>query len=124
MQCSHTIPPNSVSALLIAVAAFICAPLLVTAETETEQSNTPGFELSAEQGMISLKATNASLKTILDRIGQELSIKVDAQVVEEDTVTDESQSLSPDEALKRLAPNSVIISHKSDKRSTKIRIPP
>lgn len=124
MKALRTVLIRYISVLSVASAAFVSMPITVSAEQTSTRAGGEGFELSADQGTISLKATNASLKAILDQIGQEMNIQVDAQVADDDTVTDEFQALPVDEALSRLAPNYAIITGKDDKNITKIVILP
>ena len=124
MKALRTVLRRYISVLFVASAAFISTPFTASAEQASTQAREEGFELSTDQGTISLKATNAPLKPILDRIGQELNLNVDAQVADDQTVTDEFQALPLDQALRRLAPNRAIISDKSNGEITKIVIMP
>jgi hypothetical protein len=110
--------------LFLASAAFVSTPIETFAEQPSTEAAGDGFELSIDQSTISLKATNAPLKAILDQIGEDLNIKVDAQVGDDETVTDEFQGLLVDEAMRRLAPNYAIITGKSSGKITKIVIMP
>lgn len=124
MDVLRTVFRRCLSVLFLASAAFVSTSIETFAEQPSKQAGAEGFELSTDQDTVSLKATNASLKAILDRIGQELNITVDAQVADDDTRTDEFQGLLVDEALRRLAPNYAIITGKDDEKITKIVIMP
>jgi hypothetical protein len=124
MKAWRTLLPRYLSVWFVLSAVFISVPFTTSAEQVSKQVGGAGFELSADQGTISLKATNAPLKVILDQIGEDLNIQVDAQVADDDTVTDEFQDLLVEEALRRLAPNYAIITGKDDKKITKIVILP
>jgi hypothetical protein len=110
--------------MLVVVAAFVATPVAIVAEQASTHVGAASFALSTDQGTLSLKATNAPLKAILDQIGEELNIQVDAQVADDETVTDEFQDLSVDAALRRLAPNYAIITGQDDEKITKIVIMP
>ena len=124
MKALRTVFLRYLSVLFIASAVFLFAPFATSAEQSSELPGGDGFELSAGQGTISLKATDAPLKAILDQIGEELNIQVDAQVADDETITDEFQDLPVSEALRRLAPSYAIITGEDDEKITKIVIMP
>jgi hypothetical protein len=120
----HSVSSRYLRLLVVVSAAFVATPLATIAEQAATEVEAAGFALSTDQDTLSLKATNAPLKAILEQIGVELHIQVDAQVADDETVTDEFQELSVDEALRRLAPNYAVITGKDDKKITKIVILP
>ena len=122
MKALRTIFPRYLCVLLVLSVVFISVPFTTSAEQASKQVGGEGFELSADQDTISLKATNAPLRAILVQIGQDLNIKVDAQVADDETVTDEFQALPLDQVLRRLVPNRAIISDESNGKITKIVI--
>jgi len=69
------------------------------------KSDDQSFVVTTQQELITVKATNASLKDVIERIGHELGIDVDAQVGEEDKVTAAFDDLSLKAALKYLSGN-------------------
>lgn len=124
MKALRTVLRRYLNVLFFTSAAFVSMPMATSAEQASMQAGEEGFELSADQGNISLKANNVPLKAILDQIGQDLNIEVQAQVADDETVTDDFQALPVDEALQRLAPNYAIITGKDDKEITKVVIMP
>jgi len=124
MDVLRTVFRRCLSVLFLASAAFVSTPIETFAEQPSKQAGAEGFDLSTDQGTLSLKATNAPLKAILEQIGVELNIQVDAQVADDETVTDEFQDLPVDEALRRLAPNYAILTGQDDEKITKIVIMP
>jgi hypothetical protein len=63
------------------------------------------FVLSVHGDLISLKAENASLKVVLEAIGQKMHIEVLGEIQEGETITTEFTKLPLAEALERLSPN-------------------
>jgi len=63
------------------------------------------FIVSTNDGLVSVKATEASLKDIIERIGHALGIEVEAQVGDQEKVTAEFQDLTLDQAMERLSGN-------------------
>ena len=55
--------------------------------------------------LVSVKATEASLKDVIERVGQELGIEVEAQIGDQEKVTVEFQDLTLDQAMERLSGN-------------------
>jgi hypothetical protein len=60
------------------------------------------FELSVRDGLVSLNARNASLKAIIEKIGEQFNISVVAHLSAEERVTDQFEGLSIEQALRRL----------------------
>jgi type II secretory pathway component GspD/PulD (secretin) len=61
--------------------------------------------VSAQQDLVSVKANNASLREVVERIGQELNIPVQANIGDEERVSAEFERLPLEEALKHLSAN-------------------
>ena len=85
-----------------------------------ERGNTPSFVITTRDGLISVKANEAPLKDVIERIGQELGIEVDAQIGDEDKVTAEFQDLHLEAALKRLSGNYAYTTDKQGEEITKL----
>lgn len=124
MKAFRTVFPKYLRVLLVVSAVVISLPFTTSADQVAKQVGGAGFKLSVDQGTLSLKATNAPLKAILAQIGQDTNIEVDAQVADDETVTDEFRDLLIDDALRRLAPNYAIITGQDDEKITKIVIMP
>ena len=63
------------------------------------------YVLTVEGDLISLRAREASLKTILTELSQKMSILVEGDLPQEETVTTTFAQLPLAEALQRLSPN-------------------
>jgi hypothetical protein len=124
MKALRTVLRRYLSVLFVASAAFVATPLATFAEQASRHVEVADFALSTDEGTLSLNATHASLKAILEQIGELLNIQVDAQVADDETVTDEFQDLPVGEALRRIAPNYAIITGQDDEEITKIVIMP
>lgn len=61
--------------------------------------------VSTNDGFVSVKATETSLKDVIERIGQVLGIEVEAQVGDNEKVTAEFRDLTLDQAMDRLSGN-------------------
>ena len=125
MDVLRTVSRRYLPLLLVVVsAAFLATPFAIVAEQVSSSEAAANFVLSTGQGNLSLKATNAPLKAILEQMGEALDIQVEAQVEDDETVSDEFKGLPVDEALRRLAPNYAILTGKDDEKITKIVIMP
>lgn len=62
------------------------------------------FILTGHEGLLSLRAQNASLKAIVEAIGQQCSITVEARIPADERITLTFEQLSLPEALTRLRP--------------------
>ncbi|MGI9571497.1 MAG: hypothetical protein ACR2PH_17550, partial [Desulfobulbia bacterium] len=122
MEALRTVFGRYVSVLFVAATTCVSTPIETIAEQPSKPVGEDGFHPSADQDTISLKVTNATLKAILDQIGDDPNIQVDAQVADDETVTDELQTLPLDHVLRRLVPNRAFISDKSSGKITKIVI--
>ncbi len=60
------------------------------------------FELSVRDGLVSLKTRDASLKAVIEKIGEQSNIPVVADLSAEERVSDEFEGLSLEQALRRL----------------------
>ena len=80
------------------------APLLA-GEAERESAGHGEFTLRIHEGLISLKAQEASLRAILEEIGRKMRIEVLGDVSEDEKVTTEFAKLPIAEALQRLSSN-------------------
>jgi hypothetical protein len=75
------------------------------ANTSPEPSATPAdMVLTVHEGVLSLRAQEASLKGLFEAIGRQLSIEVVARIPAEERITIAFDRLSLAEALKRLLP--------------------
>ena len=88
------------------------------------QKASQNFTVSTNDGLVSVQATEASLKDVIEQIGRALGIEVVAPIGDEEKVKTEFQNLMLDQALRRLAPNYVIITGKDTQTITKIVILP
>jgi hypothetical protein len=73
-------------------------PSVGTSATRTD------MVLTVDEGLLSLKAQNASMKGIFEAIGQQLSIDVVARISEDERITIAFEQLSLAGALKRFRP--------------------
>jgi hypothetical protein len=73
-----------------------------------------------KKGLISLDAKNASLKEITEEIGRKMDIEVDAQIGEEESVTEKFERLTLEDALDRLSANYAYLLD-SEKKKGKIK---
>ncbi len=66
--------------------------------------STPAFrlELSVRDGLVYLKAHDASLKAVIEKIGEQFNIPVVADLSVEERLSDEFEGLTLEQALKRL----------------------
>ena len=69
------------------------------------QKASQNFTVSTNDGLVSVQATEASLKDIIERIADALGIEVEAQVGDQKKVTVEFQDLTLDQAMERLSGN-------------------
>ena len=72
-----------------------------TANPQTSKS----LIVSTNDGLVSVKATQAPLRDIIEHIGHALGIDVEAQVGNNEKVTEEFQDLTLDQAMERLSGN-------------------
>jgi type II secretory pathway component GspD/PulD (secretin) len=105
------------------------APVALAAESGSppESSARPGeFVLTTEGEQISLAATEASLKAILEELGRRLSVQVVATVSPEEKVTTHFTQLPLADALQRLSQNYAYVmdSAKETGKITKIMVTP
>jgi hypothetical protein len=86
---------------------FCCIPgELFGGEAETPPGSakqSASFVLTIREGLLSLRATEASLQAILDAIGQRMHIEVVTQLPADQTVTIAFDQLPLEAALKRLS---------------------
>ena len=76
-----------------------------------------GFELTVKNDLISLNANDASLKEILEEIGQRMKVEMVANIPEEVRTSANFHSLSLVEALKKLSSNyGYIMNTEKDKK--------
>jgi hypothetical protein len=79
--------------------------MILSAEAETKKEGSKDFDLVIQDDLISLDARDASLKEIVEEIGRRMDIEVDAQIGEDEKVTEQFEKLSLEEALDRLSAN-------------------
>jgi hypothetical protein len=79
--------------------------MILSAEAETKKEGSADFDLVIQDDLISLDARDASLKKIVEEIGRRMDIEVDAQIGEDEKVTEQFEKLSLEEALDRLSAN-------------------
>lgn len=72
---------------------------------KADLTGSQNFTVSTNDGFVSVKATEASLKDVIERIGHALGIEVEAQVGDQEKVTVEFQDLTLDQAMERLSGN-------------------
>lgn len=119
--------------LLITFAIFLAGVYLSSAlagqsnEKSKEQSvEKREFELTIQEGLISLSAKEASVSAIVEEIGRQMSIDVDAYIPGEEKITVEIDKVSLEAAIKRLSERFVYVtdSSKDDNKITKIYLLP
>ena len=90
------------------ISLLVSAPLLVAA-SESQLSvadlSPAEFILTVEDQLISLRAREASLHSIVEEIGQKLAINVLGTIPQDETITTAFERLPVAEALQRLSPN-------------------
>lgn len=100
------------------VAVLLLVAVTIPCTVGATEAGTPAFKRSKVQqnfaltvtdGLLSLKARDASLRAIVKEIGARLNIEVVARVPEEETVTKEFSNLPLEEALKRLSTDYVYL---------------
>ncbi len=98
----------------------------VNGEPTKESVSGPSYSLTIEENMVSLKATDASLKKIIEDIGKRMKIEVNMMLPEDEKVTVEFDKLPLKDALERLSSNYAYLtnSEKQDGRITKIMVLP
>lgn len=84
----------------------------------------PSFVVTTQNNLISVKATDASLKDVIERIGRELGIAVYAHVSEDEKVTMEFHDLSLEDALRHLSGNYAYTSDKTGEKVSGIYLYP
>jgi len=73
--------------------------------TEGASASTGNFVLRVEANRVSLDAQDASLRAILEEIGQKMDLEVLGEIPAQETITAEFQNLPLEEALHRLSSN-------------------
>ena len=89
------------------VAAFISGQLFGAEVIGTSHGASAGVGdvvLTVDEGMLSLRVQNASLKGIFEAIGRQLRIEVDTRIPEDERITLAFEQLSLMEALKQFRP--------------------
>ncbi len=71
--------------------------------TEEELEYKSDFELTVEDGLVSLKTKDASLREIIEEIGKSMKIKVVGAIPDEERISAEFDKLSLEEALEKLS---------------------
>ena len=106
-RTSHGLIKFSILLISWSLAGFVTSAIAGEAvEPADRQAVNPGsFVVTAQDGLISVNANGAPLKDVIERIGQELGIEVDAQIGDEAKVTAQFRDLSLEAALKRLSGN-------------------
>lgn len=104
------------------VAAFViwqCAtfPFNLWADQSFTLSTTP-------DQLISLRADQAPLRLIIERIARELNIEVQARISDAETVTDEFRNIPLIRALKRMSHNYIYVTEKTSGKVAKIFLLP
>ena len=89
-------------------------------KTDANLGSKADYILNIEKGLISLFAKDASLKQIVEEMGRELNIEVEALIAEDDRITVEFQALSLEDALKRLSSNYYLHYSKAENDKDKI----
>jgi hypothetical protein len=114
--------------LVVFLAPIIVAAQLLGAEAERKPQGKPAakpdYVLTIKDNLVSLAATNASLKKILEEIGQRTSIEVFALLPEQEKITTEFEQLPLEETIERLIRNysHLVVSKESDKKITQITV--
>ncbi len=75
------------------------------ADTEANTIETDDYRLTVEDRLISLSATDAPLREILEEISSGLDIRIEAYISAEDRVTVQFEQLPLEEAIGRLSSN-------------------
>ena len=94
------------------------------APTTTKTPSAQKFIVSTNNGLVSVKATDASLKDVIQGIGQALGIEVEAHVRGDEKVTTAFRDLPLDEAIKRLSANFAYTTDKDGEKLSKLFIYP
>jgi hypothetical protein len=94
--------------LVVWLVAVLIPAGLVAGEMHHAAEGTSGTPadvgLMVQEGLLSLRAQNASLKGIFEAIGQQLSIEVETRIPADERITLVFEPLSLTEALKRFRP--------------------
>ena len=112
--------------LLLPIALFclLIGGHLCAGEVEKETKVKPGsktdYVLTIEKGLLSLFAKDASIKQIVEEIGREMNIEVEALIPQNDRITVEFQALPLEDALKRLSSNYYLQYSKAENDKDKI----
>lgn len=95
-------------------------------KTEGASARKSKVILTTNDSLLSLRARDASLKEILEAIGQRMKIEVVGKIPEEERITVAFDQLPLEDAMKRLSKNCAYIkeSGKEERRITKIIILP
>jgi len=83
--------------------------------TNTFKGTDSAYRISIEDHRITLKAEDASLKSILEAIGQQMDIEVVARIPEEEKITVQFEDQSLEEALKRFKVNYALVADSKEK---------
>ena len=92
-------------------------PSTMSGEEATREAD---FVLTIRNDLISLSAKDASIKQIMEEIGQEMNVEVEALIPEDDRITIEFQALSLEDALKKLSSNYYLHYSKAENDKDKI----
>jgi hypothetical protein len=115
----------TISSLLL-VGVLVTAAQVFAGEAERTPKEKPAakadFVLTMKDNVVSLTAKDASLKKILEEIGQRMSIEVLALLPEQEKITADFEKLPLEEAIERLIRNypHLVVSQEGDKRITRI----
>jgi hypothetical protein len=77
---------------------------------ESDPDTSSSLVVTARQGLVSVKAQDAPLRDVVERIGKALNISVTGQTGADERVSTEFKDLPLEEALKRLGANYAYIS--------------
>ena len=83
---------------------------------EKKKAQDAKYELVIRDNLISLSAEDASLKKILEDIGQKMNLQIFARIPTEDKITVRFANLPLEEALKKFKTNYVYISDSKEKQ--------
>ena len=119
------------SGLIILVLSLLIIANTVEGEISSngpgkESDSNRGYSLTIKEDLITLRATNASLREIVEEIGNRMNIDVVTHIRHDETISLDFDDLSLEESIKRLSTNHVYLmdSEKEKGRITKIVLLP
>ena len=116
--------PSYLVALFLCVFSHSLIGGEVVNQVPTDSMVNSSYVLNIRHERISLEATEASVKAIVEQIGRELEFQVDAYVTEDENVTTHFDSLDIEQAIKKLSDNYALFHEEGSGKITRIAIYP